>query len=187
MEIVEAQHTDFELFFSYLKDQLSENGVGDVPLFQPLPKGQCDVSQELKLRFLQGNEVDQSDAAWRKLWLAKDESGRIKGHIDLRRHGDDSCLHRVLLGMGVHHSCRKQGVGSKLIEVVSQFCTASQTIDWIDLCVLSDNLPALNLYLKNGFVVIGEVTDQYRIDGESISETMMAKPIHQIHKSQAVT
>ena len=43
-------------------------------------------------------------------------------------------------------------------------------IDWLDLNVLSNNLPAKNLYLKAGFTVVGEMEDYYRIDGQSVSE-----------------
>jgi len=46
-------------------------------------------------------------------------------------------------------------------------------IDWLDLNVLSNNLPAKNLYLKSGFKIIGEMSDCYRIDSESVSEITM--------------
>ncbi|HFQ4922411.1 TPA: N-acetyltransferase family protein, partial [Vibrio vulnificus] len=49
--------------------------------------------------------------------------------------------------------------------------------DWLDLCVLSENFPAKNLYLKLGFNVVGEFKDQYRIDGLSVSETAMTKHV----------
>ena len=83
--------------------------------------------------------------------------------------------------MGVDHSVRKQGLGGKLIESVVQFCRDTQGIDWLDLNVLSDNLPAKNLYLKYGFSIIGEMSDCYRIDGQSISEmtmTLCTKDLH---------
>jgi len=46
-------------------------------------------------------------------------------------------------------------------------------IDWLDSNVLSNNLPAKNLYLKSGFKIIGEMSDCYRIDGESVSGMTM--------------
>ncbi|HHC6547778.1 TPA: GNAT family N-acetyltransferase [Vibrio parahaemolyticus] len=97
------------------------------------------------------------------------------GHIDLRHHSDGSRSHRVLLGMGVDVSCRKQGLGQRLIYAVINFCQEKAEIDWLDLCVLSENFPAKNLYLKAGFNVVGEFKDQYRIDGLSVSETAMTK------------
>ncbi len=75
--------------------------------------------------------------------------------------------------MGVDSRIRKQGLGIKLIECVTQFCIQNPAIDWLDLSVLSDNFPAKNLYLKSGFKIIGEMTDCYRIDGKAVSETLM--------------
>ena len=49
----------------------------------------------------------------------------------------------------------------------------NRAIDLLDLNVLSDNLPAKNLYLKSGFKIIGEMTDCYRIEGKDVSETLM--------------
>ncbi len=77
--------------------------------------------------------------------------------------------------MGVDASVRKQGIGVKLIELVTTFCRETDSIDWLDLNLLSINLPAKNLYLKCGFEVLGEIRDCYRIDGESVSELTMTK------------
>lgn len=79
----------------------------------------------------------------------------------------------MMLGMGVDGSARKQGLGAKLIESVIKFCRESEGIEWLDLNVLSNNIPAKNLYLKYGFKVIGEMSDCYRIDGKSVSELTM--------------
>ena len=95
------------------------------------------------------------------------------GHIDLRHYGEEYKFHRVLLGMGVDSSLRKQGLGVELIKCVTEFCNESPSIDWLDLNVLSNNLPAKNLYLKCGFEVIGDVPGCYLIEGQSVSETMM--------------
>ncbi|EHS1186021.1 GNAT family N-acetyltransferase, partial [Vibrio vulnificus] len=128
-----------------------------------------------KNKFIQGFSHQFGDLGWRKLWVVKDTSGNVKGHIDLRHHSDESRSHRVLLGMGVDVSCRKQGIGQRLIDAVINFCEEKAEIDWLDLCVLSENFPAKNLYLKAGFNVVGEFKDQYRIDGLSVSETAMTK------------
>ena len=50
-------------------------------------------------------------------------------------------------------------------------------IDWLDLNVLSVNVLAKNLYLKCGFKSIGEISDYYRIEGESLSEILMTKSV----------
>ncbi|HAS6248974.1 TPA: GNAT family N-acetyltransferase [Vibrio vulnificus] len=175
MEVVEAEKSDLDSFFVYLENQLSENGNGEVPLFQPMSREQSEIPETTKGKFIQGFSHQFGDLGWRKLWVVKDTSGNIKGHIDLRHHNDESRSHRVLLGMGVDVSCRKQGLGQRLIDAVINFCQEKAEIDWLDLCVLSENFPAKNLYLKAGFNVVGEFKDQYRIDGLSVSETAMTK------------
>ena len=177
MKVVEAVQSDLDSFFVYLKNQLSENGNGEIPLFQPMSRAQREIPESTKEKFVQGFIHEFGDSGWRKLWVSKDSSGSIRGHIDLRHHSDASRPHRVLLGMGVDVSCRKQGLGKKLIETVISYCQKNTEIDWLDLCVLSENIPAKNLYLKTGFSVIGEFKDQYRIDGLSVSETAMTKHV----------
>ena len=175
MDVVEAEKTDLEPFFVYLENQLSENGNGEIPLFQPMSREQKEIPEPTKEKFIQGFAHQFGDSGWRKLWVVKNKFGNIKGHIDLRHHSVESRSHRVLLGMGVDDSCRKQGLGQRLIDAVIDFCQEKAEIDWLDLCVLSGNIPAKNLYLKTGFSFVGEFKDQYRIDGLSVSETAMTK------------
>ena len=173
VEIVEARLADFEFFFEYLGMQLLDNASNDSPLFQPIAKEHCQVSEQLQSKFRDGFESRVGQPGWRKLWLVKDASGHILGHIDLRHHSGEYSFHRVLLGMGIDRRVRKQGLGIKLIESVIQFCQETNGIDWLELNGLSNNLPAKHLYLKCGFKVIGEMSDCYRIDGESVSEITM--------------
>jgi len=73
----------------------------------------------------------------------------------------------------VEYSARKQGLGVKLLNSVIEYCKETSGIDCLDLNVLSNNIPAKNLYLKCGFKIIGEMADCYRIDGKSVSEITM--------------
>ncbi|QUM90497.1 GNAT family N-acetyltransferase [Moritella sp. 36] len=175
MRIVEAKISDLARFFDYLGDQLTENGAEGEALFQPISRTQNNVSKQTREKFENGFDADLGSPNWRKLWLAKDSSGHICGHIDLRHHSEEYCFHRVLLGMGVSKKCRKQGVGEKMMEKVVGFCCENRSIDWLDLNVLSVNMPAKSLYLKCAFKVIGEISDYYRIEGESVSEITMTK------------
>ncbi len=173
MRISEAALSDLESFFEYIGAQLLENADDNSPLFQPISKENCVVSEQFKDKFRNGFEASLGEHGWRKLWVIKDSNERVFGHIDLRHYSEEYKFHRVLLGMGVDSSLRKQGLGVELIKCVTEFCNESPSIDWLDLNVLSNNLPAKNLYLKCGFEVIGEVTDCYLIEGQFVSETMM--------------
>jgi RimJ/RimL family protein N-acetyltransferase len=173
MNVVEATESDLDSFFKYLEVHLSENGQEEIPLFQPASRKDEKLPDSKREKIISGISNKFGDSGWKKLWLAKDESGKIRGHLDLRHPNDRNCYHRVLLGMGVDSSYYKQGIGTKLIEIAINFCQESEDIDWIDLRVLSENIPAKSLYLKTGFSEIGEFKDQYRIDGQSISDTAM--------------
>jgi len=173
MKIVESTLTDLAPFFEYLGVQLVDNAADDSPLFQPIAKQHSQVTEQLRAKFRDGFEAKVGEANWRKLWLVKDPNGSVLGHIDLRHYSGAYSFHRVLVGMGVDRRARKQGLGLKLIESVIEFCQEYDGIDWLDLNVLSNNLPAKNLYLKSGFKIIGEMSDCYRIDSESVSEITM--------------
>lgn len=173
MEIVEAKQTDLESFFDYLKSQLLDNASDDSPLFLPIAKQHCQVSEQLRAKFQDGFRFEFGQLGWRKLWLAKDINGLICGHIDLRHHNTEYSCHRVVFGMGVDQKVRKQGLGLKLLEAIIRFCRETNGVDWLDLTVLSNNQPAINLYLKCGFQVVGEITDRYRIDDVAVSEVAM--------------
>ncbi|WP_194435024.1 GNAT family N-acetyltransferase [Vibrio fluminensis] len=173
MKIVEAKRSDLDSFFNYLAAHLAENAADDSPLFQPIAKQNCLVSDLLKTKFRDGFEHSLGEHGWRKLWVIKGSNEQVIGHIDLRHYAEAHKFHRVLLGMGVDSSCRNQGLGVKLIKCVIQFCHDEPSIDWLDLSVLSNNLPAKNLYLKCGFEILGEMPDCYRIEGEPVSETTM--------------
>nr|WP_240458095.1 GNAT family N-acetyltransferase [Vibrio neptunius] len=173
ISIVQAETADLPDFFTYLERQLKENGVNGTPLFQPLSRNNTTIATQTQQKFIDGVSAEFSDIGWRPLWLAKDAQGKICGHIDLRRYMEAYCSHRVRLGMGVEKECRKMGLGSRLIQSVIEFCQHHEQIMWLDLNVLSVNLAAKNLYLKHGFQIVGEMTDYYRIDQESISELTM--------------
>ena len=173
MQILAATPQELEPFFAYLQRQLSDNAKDDQPLFQPLAKAHRQLSETTRNKFIQGFEHALGQPGWRKLWLVWDENDNIMGHIDLRHYSEAYKSHRLLLGMGVDSSARQQGLGMRLLQHVIKFCQQQDSVDWLDLNVLSNNAPAKNLYLKAGFEIIGEVSDCYRIDGEAVAETSM--------------
>jgi ribosomal protein S18 acetylase RimI-like enzyme len=50
-------------------------------------------------------------------------------------------------------------------------------LEWIDLQVLSENKPALQLYARMGFELVGEIADMFRIDGRSFAYTTMTRKV----------
>ena len=79
--------------------------------------------------------------------------------------------------MGVHRNYRKLGLGQLLIEYLINWIKTNSSIEYLDLCVLSNNKPAIRLYKRLGFQTIGETKDMFRIDGVTYNYTMMTKQV----------
>ncbi|MDB5754745.1 MAG: N-acetyltransferase [Massilia sp.] len=166
---------DFEVFFKYLNDHLSDNGQSGAPYFQPLPRGESVFSSEKAKFFREALAVPMGEPGWRRLWGAFAPNRKLIGHIDLRAHAERFAAHRCLLGMGVDRSFRSIGLGQGLIAHAEKWARENGSIEWIDLQVLSINEPAIRLYHRTGFVKTGEVPEMFRLDGRSLSYTSMTK------------
>lgn len=170
------EEKDFDKFFAYLTAQLSESGTSS-PVFQPHSRHDELFPAEKRAAFTRGLSVPIGRPGWRRAWIAEGESGDILGHIDLRAHSEPYTAHRALLGMGVSRTCRRAGLGQKLVEFVSSWARESSLIEFIDLAVLSGNVPAIGLYEKLGFTRTCEIPDMFRIDGVSHGDIQMTKPL----------
>lgn len=172
IELVTAQ--EFGAFFDYLNDHLADNGKGGGLYFQPLSRQQSRLPPERAEAFRKGLQIEVGRAGWRRLWTARAAQGEIVGHIDLRCHAEAGAGHRCVMGMGVHRAHRGRGLGRALIAHAEQWALAGP-FEWIDLQVLSENQPALELYQRAGFDRTGETVDLFRFDGRSFSYTSMSK------------
>lgn len=79
--------------------------------------------------------------------------------------------------MGVHRDHRRRGYGNLLLEHAEQWAVSATSLQWIDLQVLSNNAPAVDLYRRGGFIKVGEIQDMFIIVGRPFSFTLMAKQI----------
>lgn len=137
---------ELEKFFIYLNDHLSNNGKEGTPLFQPLSRNDSRLPKEKEESFSEGLSIPVGQAGWRRVWIAVDQNEEILGHIDLRALTDKYTEHRALLGMGVDRKYWRKGLGKRLIETVTLWVASETAIEWIDLWVLSNNVPAVHLY-----------------------------------------
>lgn len=177
MKIKLASENDLEKFFKYLEAHLEENGLDGYDLFQPLTKSQSKLSDILRSKFSEGISIESGEIGWRRLWLAVDEQEEVIGHIDIRNHPEANTQHRVLLGMGIDSSCRRLGLGSRLLKEVISYCESQNHISWLDLWVIASNTAAISLYNKTKFVKTGEIEDMFRIDGCSYGYISMSKSV----------
>ena len=166
---------DLDDFFRYLGEQLAENGRDGV-YFQPMASTQDGVPVGKRQAFKDAFATAMGEAGWRRGWLARDASGRVCGHIDLRAHASPLSRHRCLLGMGVEREHRRIGLARRLLAHAEHWAS-EQGLQWIDLEVLSSNEPAVALYRREGFLMQGGKPHLYVIDGVSLGEISMAKKL----------
>lgn len=159
-----------ELLLEHFQRHRAESGAGGIH-FMPFAPGDPTGPR--------GVSVDEAFSAldhpgWQRWFCAHDvASGLIIGHVDLKSDSLSTGLHRCELGIGIESAYRKNGLGRRLMTEAIGFVSESNTIDWIDLRVFSNNLPARSLYQSLGFVEIGTITDRFRIDSQRIDDVMM--------------
>jgi len=159
--------------FAYLDEHLRDNGKNGTPLFQPVSRSESTFPANRKAAFANGLATPLGLPGWRRAWIARDATGAIAGHVDLRARPEKAAAHRVMLGMGVQRNHRRQGLATHLLRAAREWAEQETSVDWIDLELLTTNLPGRALYLANGFVMTGEVADMFRIDGEALGYTFM--------------
>jgi ribosomal protein S18 acetylase RimI-like enzyme len=174
-----AGTADMAPFFAYLDDHLRDNGADGTPLFQPVAPGQPRLPAGLRIAFIKGIDVPVGQAGWRRLWLAIAPGGDIAGHIDLRGRPEPAATHRAMLGMGVHRVWRRRGLGRRLLATAAGWARAETDIEWIDLEVLADNVPACALYARAGFTTVARVADMLRIADASHDLSYMTFKLRQ--------
>jgi ribosomal protein S18 acetylase RimI-like enzyme len=167
---------EFSSFVEYLNDHLSDNGVGG-QYFLPLQRDTSRLPLEKEASFRAGMDIPVGRAAWRRVWVARSPEHQIVGHVDLCSHPERFTEHRCLLGMGVHREHRRLGLGAALLAYSERWASAIAGLEWMDLKVLSANEPAIRLYLRAGFIKVGEVADMFMIDGRALSYSAMTKKL----------
>jgi ribosomal protein S18 acetylase RimI-like enzyme len=178
VKIRPADAADLPAFFAYLDDHLRDNGRDGAPLFQPPPaptmRTHARLPAGLRIAFIKGLDIPVAEPGWRRLWLALDARGSIAGHIDLRARPEPSARHRAMLGMGVHRAYRRRGLGAQLVDTAVAWARSGDGLKWIDLEVLSENHPAVALYLRAGFTMTARIEDMLEIDGVSLDLSYMS-------------
>ena len=98
---------------------------------------------------------------------------KVVGWCDVRREFFPSRAHRGTLGMGLLPEWRGRGLGQRLLEATLAQARRSG-FKRIELDVYADNLRAIALYEKAGFVREGLLRDATLIDGVFRDAILMA-------------
>jgi RimJ/RimL family protein N-acetyltransferase len=99
--------------------------------------------------------------------------GKVVGWCDIRRGTRDAEAHSGMLGMGIIPGYRDRGLGRKLILATIDAARAAG-MHRIELHARTENLRAIALYEKVGFVHEGVARDAIRIDGRYMDSVLMA-------------
>ena len=172
-----ADEADLAPFFAWLDEHLRDNGRDGAPLFQPLSREQSHLPAGLRISFIKGLSIPVGEPGWRRLWLALDARGTIAGHIDLRGRPEPAARHRAMLGMGVQRAWRCRGLGTRLVDTAIAWARVDTGLAWIDLEVLSENHPAVALYVRSGFTMTARIADMLQIDGISHDLSYMTRTL----------
>lgn len=88
----------------------------------------------------------------------------VIGWCDISPMRFEGFTHCGRLGMGIHKSFRRLGIGTRLIDqTISK--AKEKGLERIELEVLASNIPAIKLYEKVGFVVEGVKKKARKLDG----------------------
>lgn len=98
----------------------------------------------------------------------------VVGWCDVFAGWADAIQHCGTLGMGVAASHRGQGIGRRLIEATLAHA-ARKGITRVELEVRADNLSAIRLYERLGFVVEGRKRQGMRFDGVDFDSLSMGR------------
>lgn len=121
-----------------------------------------------QVRSFQLERIERGDPAYGAI-----VRGEIVGWCDITRHDRPIHAHRGALGMGILPAYRGRGLGRKLIDAALTQARKAGFVR-IELFVHSDNVRAIALYDKVGFVREGVQRDAVCIDGEYRDAIMMA-------------
>jgi len=101
-----------------------------------------------------------------KVYLIALMDNRIVGLINFTAGKKRRSSHVGEFGMSVDKDFWGQGIGSQLIDALIKWANESEVVKKINLEVRTDNLRAINLYQRKGFVHEGTTTRSFCIDGQ---------------------
>lgn len=125
------------------------------------------VTVEEEAAFLRGYGANP-----RNIMLAAWEEGRLIGNAHLESFSRPRIAHRADIGITVRKQAWGRGVGTALLEGLIAHAR-EQGIEIIELQVRSDNLRAIRLYEKFGFVKIGRYPGFLKVDGVNVDCDLM--------------
>lgn len=170
-----AGEADAPAVVAHFDRHMAESGVGETPVFTPIPAGQPwhDDTLTGSLQVFWAKGLHQP--GWGRCWIVEDGAVVI-GALVLRGSSLATGLHRATLAMGLEAPYRGMGLGRALMKEAMDWADAQPELAWVDLRVFAHNAPGLHLYDQFGFRENGRVTDFVRVQGQAIDDVLMTRP-----------
>ena len=130
--------------------------------------GEFELSVEEERAFLQ-----QSAQSPNSLYVIAEIAGEIAGTLSFSAGKRPRLQHAGELGMTVLRRYWNLGIGSRMLAYLIDWARVTTTIRKINLRVRVDNLPAIHLYEKYGFVQEGRLTRELYLHGQFVDAYMM--------------
>lgn len=102
-------------------------------------------------------------ARYNRYITARDESGKMVGYAGIALLGDAEHPEAEVHTIGVDPACHRAGIGTVLLEAL--LAEAGRRGGPVFLEVRTDNAPAIALYAKHGFHIIGLRKNYYHPSG----------------------
>lgn len=107
--------------------------------------------------------------------LVAEVDGAIVGQIGLQVFTRPRRKHAANIGMGVSEAYRGKGIGSKLLQAALDLADNWLAVTRVELEVYTDNLNAIKLYKKHGFIKEGTAQKYAFRNGEYVDVYLMAR------------
>lgn len=110
----------------------------------------------------------------RDFFMIAEDEGEIVGMMTADKGEFRRIRHTAYVVTGIRAVYRGQGIGSRFFIELDRWAMENH-ITRLELTVQTDNIPAIHLYEKNGFVIEGTKQNSMIVNDEYIDEYYMAK------------
>src|SRR5579859_582539 len=125
--------------------------------------GEFELSVEEERQFLQQTEESPTS-----LYVIAEIAGEIAGTLTFSTSKRPRLRHAGEFGTTILRKYWNLGIGNKMLVYLIAWARQTGTIRKINLRVRVDNLPAIHLYEKHGFVQEGRLTREFYLHGQFI-------------------
>jgi RimJ/RimL family protein N-acetyltransferase len=161
-----AEPNDAEQLLAFLEQVAGES---ENIIISP---GEFEMSVEEERTFLQ-----QTAETPTSLFVVAEIAGEIAGTLTFSTIKRPRLRHSGEFGMSVFRQYWNLGIGSSMLTYLIDWARQTNTIRKINLHVRVDNLPAIHLYKKYGFVQEGRLTRGFYLHGQFVDLYMMGLQI----------